>query len=73
MELSRALDSCYVAAYRIVEGQPKADVMVTYLLILALSGYVLDSIVAPNMMGLLPLWGLNGQTLLLWVACFVAF
>jgi hypothetical protein len=47
-----------------VEGQPKADVMATYLLILALSGYVLDAVVALNMTGLLPLWGLNGQSLL---------
>jgi len=65
MELSKALDSCYIAAYRIVEGLPKADVVATFLLILALSGYVVDIAVTLNMMGLLPIFGVNEQTLFL--------
>jgi hypothetical protein len=64
MELGKALDSCYIAAYRIVEGLPKADVVATFLLILALSGYVVDMAVTLNMMGLLPILGVNEQTLL---------
>jgi len=65
MELNRALDSCYIAAYRLVEGLPKADVIATYLLMLALSGYIIDLAVALDMMHFLSIFGPSGRALII--------
>jgi len=64
MRLGRALDSCYVAAYRMVQEQSRANVTAAYFMMLTFMGYVVDVIAGLDIIGEIPLFGLSGRNLI---------
>ena len=65
MKLGRALDSCYLAAYIMVDGKPRANVSAANFMMLTFMAYGVDIVAALNLIGMIPLFGLGGHALVI--------